>query len=165
MKTFATTMSNAVRWIGISTVMIVLAAIAIVMSRDAPATLGVPLAGILTLALALAYAISPLRYEMGGGRLVIRRQVGRSTVELRGAIIREDKEAFKGLVRVFGNGGFFAFDGLFDSRHLGMVQVASRHRDHGVVIQPPSGRKVVVSPDDPQAFVAAAVAEGAVLST
>ncbi|QDE38342.1 hypothetical protein FIV34_03565 [Luteibacter pinisoli] len=165
MKTFATTMSNTVRWIGITTVVLVIMAIAVVMSRDAPATLGVPLAGILTLALALSYALSPLRYEMGGGRLVIRRQVGRTTVELRGAIIHADTDAFNGLVRVFGNGGFFAFDGLFYSRRLGMVKVASRHRDHGVLIQPPSGRKILVSPDDPEAFIAAAVGEGALLSS
>ncbi|HEY4092967.1 MAG TPA: PH domain-containing protein [Luteibacter sp.] len=164
MHTFSTTMSNSVRWIGIFTVVIVVIAVAFVMDRDGPATMGVPLAGILTLALALTYGISPLRYEMGGGRLVIRRQVGRTTVELRGAIIRADSEAFKGMIRVFGNGGFFAFDGLFYSRHLGMVKVAARHRDHGVVIQPPGGRKLVVSPDDPQAFIAAAVGEGAVLS-
>ncbi|QWT18868.1 PH domain-containing protein [Bacillus sp. NP157] len=163
-KTFNTTMSNTVRWIGISTVMIVIGAVAIVMSRDAPAVLGVPLAGILTLALALSYALSPLRYEMANGRLVIRRQVGRSTVELRGAVIHADSDAFKGLVRVFGNGGFFAFDGLFYSRRLGMVKVAARHRDHGVVIQPPSGRKVLVSPDDAEAFIAAAIGEGALLS-
>lgn len=164
MHTFATSMSNAARWIGISTVLITVVAIAIVMNRDAPATIGVPLAGVLALALALAYGISPLRYEIGGGRLVIRRQVGRSTIDLRGAVIRPDSEAFKGLVRVIGNGGFFAFDGLFYSRRLGMVKVAARHRDHGVVIQPPSGRAVVVSPDDPQAFIAAAVSEGALLS-
>lgn len=164
MHTFATSMSNTVRWIGISTVMIVVAGIAIMMNRDAPATVGVPLAGVLTLVLAVTYATSPLRYEMGGGRLVIRRQVGRSTVELRGAVIRADSEAFKGLVRVFGNGGFFAFDGLFYSRRLGMVKVAARHRDHGVVIQPPGGRTVIVSPDDPGAFIAAAVGEGALLS-
>jgi hypothetical protein len=165
MHTFATSMSNAVRWIGISTVVLIVVAIAVVMSRDVPATLGVPLAGVCALALALAYGVSPLRYEIGGGRLVIRRQVGRSTVELRGAIIRPDGDAFKGLVRVFGNGGFFAFDGLFYSRRLGMVKVAARHREHGVVVQPPSGRPVVLSPDDPQAFIAAAIAEGALLSS
>ncbi|MGN6479182.1 PH domain-containing protein [Luteibacter sp.] len=164
MQTFATSMSNTVRWIGILTVVIVVVGIAIVMSRDTPATLAVPLAGILALALALSYALSPLRYEMGGGRLVIRRQVGRSTVELRGALVREDTEAFKGLVRVFGNGGFFAFDGLFYSRRLGMVKVAARRRDHGIVIQPPGGRPLLVSPDDPRAFIAAAVGEGALLS-
>lgn len=164
MQTFTTTMSNAVRWIGISTVLLLLGASAVLMGRDAPAVVGVPLAGFLALVLAVTYAISPLRYEVGGGRLVIRRQVGRSSVELRGASIHRDGDAFKGMVRVFGNGGFFAFDGMFYSRRLGMVTVAARNRDNGVVIQPPQGRKVIVSPDHADAFIAAAVSEGAVLS-
>jgi hypothetical protein len=164
MQTFTTSMSGTVRWIGIATVLLVVAAVAIVMTRDAPAVLGVPFAGILTLALAVCYAVSPLRYEVGDGRLVIRRQVGRTTVELRGAAVHADDDGFRGLVRVFGNGGFFAFDGLFYSRRLGMVKVASRHRGPGVVLQPAGGRKLLLAPDDRDAFIAAAVREGASLS-
>lgn len=70
----------------------------------------------------------------------------------------------RSLIRVFGNGGFFAFDGLFYSRRLGMVKVASRHRGPGVVLQPTGARKLLLAPDDRDAFLAAVVREGASLS-
>jgi hypothetical protein len=68
------------------------------------------------------------------------------------------------MTRVFGNGGFFAFDGLFYSRRIGFVRSYARNREHGVVVVLAGGNKLVLSPDEPDAFVTAALAQGAVLA-
>ncbi|KAF1007849.1 MAG: hypothetical protein GAK28_01325 [Luteibacter sp.] len=154
MKVFQTSMSTAVRWTGLLTVVFAIIVVAVMASRP-NGTFSVPLAGLLLVILSIAYAMSPLRYDVGDGQLVVRRQVGRVSAELRGATIESDPAAFRGLVRTFGNGGFFAVHGMYWSRRLGAVRVYARNRDHGVVLTLASGRKWLLSPDDPDAFIAA----------
>jgi hypothetical protein len=56
--------------------------------------------------------------------------------------------------RVFGNGGAFAFSGLFWNKELGWFR-AFMTRNKGVVLIKYEHRKVAVSPDDPERFVRA----------
>jgi hypothetical protein len=65
-----------------------------------------------------------------------------------------DPVAVEGSMRIFGNGGFFAFTGLFRNRKLGSYRAYATDSKKAVVLRWP-GRTVVVTPDDPQKFVAA----------
>ncbi|MEX1829802.1 PH domain-containing protein [Luteibacter sp. CQ10] len=154
MQTFSTGMSNITRWTGMLALLVCVVAI-VVMAGRVTDTVAVPLAGLLLVILSITFALSPLRYEIHGHELVVRRQVGRTTADLRGASVSRDGEAFRGLVRVFGNGGFFAFHGVFYSRRLGFVRVYARNRDHGVVVTLRNGKTWVLSPDEPDRMVAA----------
>ncbi|HVI55839.1 MAG TPA: PH domain-containing protein [Luteibacter sp.] len=164
MTTFSTSMSATVRWLALTTVAILVVALSILLGHDAGRSVGPPLAGVLVLILLVTYLVSTREYAIGGGKLVVRKVVGSKTFELRGASVGRDAQAFQGMVRVFGNGGFFAFDGLFYSRRLGFVRSYARNREHGVVVYLAGGSKLVLSPDDPEAFVSAALAQGAVLT-
>jgi hypothetical protein len=165
MKTYTTSMSNTVGMLASATLAIGVVAIAIVTMRVSATPIAAYLGMVMLLILAIAFVVSTKSYEIGDGKLVIHQQVGSKTYELRGASVVQDAQAFRGLVRIFGNGGFFAFDGLYYSSRLGLVRSYARNRSHGVVVHLAGGRKLVLSPDQPEAFVAAAVAQGAVVSS
>jgi Bacterial PH domain len=163
MATFSTSMSPTVRWLGLTTVAILVVALVILFGRDAGRSVGPYLGTVLVLILLVTYLVSTREYAVGEGKLVVRKVMGSATFELRGASVGRDALAFQGMTRVFGNGGFFAFDGLFYSRRLGFVRSYARNREHGVVVYLAAGRKLVLSPDEPDAFVTAALAQGAVV--
>jgi hypothetical protein len=61
----------------------------------------------------------------------------------------------KGMMRVFGNGGWFGWAGLYWSQSLGRFSlVATKLRDY-VLVETTAGRRFVFSVDDPHAFVRA----------
>lgn len=64
-----------------------------------------------------------------------------------------EPEALRGALRIFGNGGLFAFSGLFWSRKLGRFRAFATDPARSVVIRW-AGRTVVLTPDDPARFVA-----------
>ena len=65
-----------------------------------------------------------------------------------------DAEAMKGTTRSAGNGGFMAYTGWFRSRKLGSYRAYVTDPARCVVLEF-AQRKVVISPDDPVAFVRA----------
>lgn len=161
MMRFESTMSRSVQWVGLTTLAIAVIALAIFMRHDTPLIGANWLGGFLVVFLLVCYLRSPTGYAIVDGSLVIRRVLGSKRYDLHGSAVHDDPEAFRGLVRLFGNGGFFAFHGRFYSRRLGSVRVYSRNKDHGVVVMLASGRKLVLSPDDSQGFIEAAVLAGA----
>lgn len=164
MSTFSTSMSTHVRWLGLTTVAILVVALVILFGRDAGPSVGPYLGSVLVLILGVTYLVSTREYEIGDGQLIVRKVMGSKSFELRGVSVGRDALAFQGMTRVFGNGGFFAFDGLFYSRRIGFVRSYARNRDNGVVVVLAGGSKLVLSPDQPDAFITAALAQGAVLS-
>jgi hypothetical protein len=112
--------------------------------------------GTLLIALTLSLAGQLIRgYEVHPGSLVIRR-VFRSTrwplalptrAEVRPSVMANSW-------RLWGNGGFFAFSGIFSNAALGKYRAFVTDFARTVVLDTPRGR-LVVSPDDPEAFIAA----------
>jgi len=64
-----------------------------------------------------------------------------------------DPEAFRGALRLFGNGGLFFFTGLYRSRRIGRFRAFVSDPRRSVVLRI-GGRVCVVSPEDPGRFVA-----------
>jgi hypothetical protein len=164
MTIYSTSMSAQARWLGLTTVAILVVALVILFGRDAGQLVGPYLGSVLVLILGVTYLVSTREYEIGDGKLVVRKVIGCKSFELRGTSVGRDALAFQSMTRVFGNGGFFAFDGLFYSRRIGFVRSYARNREHGVVVVLAGGRKLVLSPDEPDAFVTAALGQGAVLA-
>lgn len=65
---------------------------------------------------------------------------------------RVEPQAMRGSVRLFGNGGFFAFSGLYRNARLGVYRAFVTDRDRTVVLRY-AGRTIVLSPDAPEEFV------------
>jgi hypothetical protein len=116
--------------------------------------------GILALAgVGALLLVSPLfavtGYSIESGELRIRRpgwSVSRDLSELESAAL--DPNALAGSIRLFGNGGLFSITGLFWNRRLGRYRAFITDPRRAVVLRFRS-RPVVVSPDDPHAFLAA----------
>lgn len=94
-------------------------------------------------------------YEVGSGFLRIRRLLWSTEfalAELQAAW--PDPTAMSRSLRLFGNGGLFVFAGLFWSRQLGRYRAFATLPRNAVVLQL-QRRAVVVTPDDPDRFLAA----------
>jgi hypothetical protein len=65
-----------------------------------------------------------------------------------------DHQAMAKSLRLFGNSGFFCIAGLFSNRKLGRYRAFATDAQRSVVLDLPA-RKVVVTPEDPWAFLAA----------
>jgi hypothetical protein len=66
--------------------------------------------------------------------------------------IEYSPDAMMGSLRKFGIGGFFSYYGLFRNRVIGNYKAYATHRKNTVVITTRSGKKIVVTPDDPRRF-------------
>lgn len=103
----------------------------------------------------------PLLYMVRGYRverqvLFIRRLFWETRIELDDMESVEliGAEAIRGSIRLFGNGGLFAFCGWFQNRELGRYRMWVTDAKRLVLIRCVN-RRLVVSPDDPAAFKAA----------
>jgi hypothetical protein len=93
-------------------------------------------------------------YTVSGQTLRIHRLGWDSTLDLqqlRSATV--DPEAMRRSLRTFGNGGLFCFAGRFRSQKLGPYRAFATDPKRAVVLTF-ADRTVVVTPDDPAAFVA-----------
>ena len=106
-------------------------------------------------AVALAYGFAPKGYEVSrpGELQVIRRWFGRRRFSITSA---EPTSAVFGLggIRLMGSGGAFGWYGLFWRKETGRYRAYVTDRSRLVSCKGPDGL-IVVSPDDPGAFVAA----------
>jgi hypothetical protein len=94
-----------------------------------------------------------LGYEIGSDVLEIRRPLHVTRIPLRGLReVREDPRAMQRALRVFGNGGMFAFTGLFRNREVGRFRAYVTDRGRAVFLFFDDGRTICVSPDDPRGF-------------
>ena len=83
------------------------------------------------------------------------RRLGWSTVlPLAGLVAVTGKpEGLRGSLRLFGNGGLFAFSGWFWNRRIGRFRAYATDPDRVVLLAYRDGRKVVVTPHDVQHFI------------
>ena len=93
-------------------------------------------------------------YVLTMDTLLIRRLVWNSRVGLSGLQSAEvDAKAMSGSIRTCGNGGMFCFAGKFSNNRLGSYRAFATDPNRSVVLKF-SDRTVVVTPDQPDDFVA-----------
>jgi len=86
--------------------------------------------------------------------LIIQRLVWNTKLGLSGLQYAEvDAEAMSGSIRTCGNGGMFCFSGKFNNNRLGSYRAFATDPKRSVVLKF-SDRTVVVTPDQPNDFVA-----------
>jgi len=93
-------------------------------------------------------------YELTKDAVYVKCLLWRTTIHLSGLrSIEIDPEAMKKSLRLFGNGGLFSIRGLFSNRSLGRYRAYATDPAKSVVMRF-ANRVVVVTPHDPQKFVA-----------
>jgi hypothetical protein len=94
-------------------------------------------------------------YSVTGGRLLIHRLGWATKFDLaRLTRVEATPGATMGSVRAMGIGGLFGFVGRFHNQILGSYKAYATH-DLNTVVMVFDGETIVVTPDDPQAFVEA----------
>jgi len=120
-------------------------------------------AGVLALLVALAAwtawrmsgDLDPLWLELEGDRLAIQMRRRRERFPVAGAAARRlDPDETAHLERLATSGGVTAGSGGFESHRLGELDLYASDLAHAVLVELPE-RRLVVTPDDPEGFVAA----------
>ncbi|MBF0693793.1 MAG: hypothetical protein IR153_01895 [Flavobacterium sp.] len=98
----------------------------------------------------------PIGYQVTPSEILILRPTG--TVSLKRSEISTieilPKERLKRSIRTFGVGGFFGYWGEFSNKQMGPMTWYVTRRDNPVLIQTTKGKKIIISPDEPEKFVA-----------
>lgn len=96
-------------------------------------------------------------YEINDGMLKIKRPFGAKIFDMQQFKMAE-KIATKEIrysFRTFGNGGLFGYYGKFWNKKFGSMTWCATNLKNAVLIRLNDGRKIIVTPDDPELFLAA----------
>jgi hypothetical protein len=104
----------------------------------------------------ISYLFRPTGYTITSGELVIHRPIGK--VRLKREEIKRvelvERNQVSGSIRTFGVGGLFGYYGHFANFNLGRMTWYATRRDHPVLVRTVLGKKIVLTPDNREAFVA-----------
>jgi len=103
-----------------------------------------------------AYAYSVRGFHLQDGAIVIKRLVGDVTIPISAIteIRRATPDDLRWTIRLMGSGGLFGYYGLFRTSALGKCTWYVTNRSNNVVVRTAS-KVMLLSPDEPDAFVAA----------
>ena len=103
----------------------------------------------------ITYSFRPIDYEITDREIIIHRLIGNVKI-LREQIITAEsieKKKISWALRVFGVGGLFGYYGKFTNTQLGMMTWYATRRDKLILVKTQSGKKIILTPDDPEKFV------------
>ena len=153
---FSAPWSRLLRTITWLAVALLVAVVALVVASRAPVAVVLLTVGASVLLIAGTALFGVLGYEVQARTLTIRRPAWRKRFDLATlASVEPDAAAMSGSIRLFANGGLFAFNGLFWNRRLGRYRAEVTDPARSVVLRFADRRPLVVTPDDPTGFVAA----------
>jgi len=112
-------------------------------------------ATVLLLVIAGCYLTAPIAFELTGDELTVFTRIGSRTF---GPVVhcrRVERTIWIGL-RLFGNGGIFAGTGFYWSPYYGVFRayVTTARRAQMLMVETPR-QKILISPQDPESFLAA----------
>ena len=114
-----------------------------------------PLAIFLIIIYLICLALKPLSYEITKDELIIRRLI--KNVRMNRADIKSleliEKATLSGTLRTFGVGGLVGWYGKFANSQLGNMTWYLTRRDKPVLILKKDSKKILISPDQAEAFV------------
>lgn len=104
----------------------------------------------------VAFAYKPIEYSLTDTQLIIHRLF--KDVKIDREQIRDvallDKENIRWAIRTFGSGGLFGYFGKFSNKKLGAMTWYATRKDRTVLVRTKSLQKIILTPDDPEIFVA-----------
>jgi hypothetical protein len=132
-----------------------MAAIAMVCHQQTPPEMRWLATGIFAAMILVTLPFSVRGYVVTPEALWIERWGWRHAIPLSDVVsVTADPEALRGSLRLFASGGLFGFFGIFWSRRLGMFRAYCPAPKRSVLLKLRQ-RTVVVSPENPEAFVTA----------
>ena len=104
----------------------------------------------------LTFAFRPINYILTNDTLIVHRlllnvKIDRTQIK---SVELIDKEKIKTSLRTFGVGGLFGYFGNFVNMDLGKMTWYATRRDKVVLVQTIDNRKIILTPNEPEKFVA-----------
>jgi hypothetical protein len=106
------------------------------------------------------YLYAPMAYELTGDQLTVRFRAGQKVFPAVTGCATLAARPPRGL-RLWGNGGLFAATGIFWNKAYGVFRAyvtSARYQDY--VLVETRAQKILISPEDPEAFVKAWTSSG-----
>lgn len=112
---------------------------------------------ILLLVLFISYLWRPLGYAIDSNYIIVRRPARDVKICRRSVVKTElvEKGRLLASIRTFGVGGLFGYYGYFANKTYGHMIWHATRRDPAVLIITDNGRKIILTPDDPDGFLEA----------
>jgi hypothetical protein len=156
--TYKTSLDNLAKGITISVTLLFLAILIGQFSIVKDTGWAVPIITTVTLFLIyfISFAFSPINYEVSAQNLTIHRllidvNIDRNQIK---NVELLDKEQLAWVIRTFGVGGLFGYYGKFANSKLGSMTWYATRRDKTVLIETLDNKKIILTPDEPEKFVA-----------
>ncbi|GAA4330220.1 PH domain-containing protein [Flaviaesturariibacter amylovorans] len=105
----------------------------------------------------LSFVLRPQGYRLTHTELIVCRTWSAVRIQ-RSDILRIEpvsKADLRGSIRLFGVGGLFGYYGRFANRALGSMTWYATHRNGGLLVRTSNGKKILITPDDPEALLQA----------
>ena len=104
----------------------------------------------------IVYLLRPNNYSVSSDRLLIHRiiknvEIDRNNIQ---SVQEIDESQVKNSIRTFGVGGFFGSFGKFWNGKLGSMTWYVTRKNNFVLVQTKDQKKIILTPDKPEAFVA-----------
>jgi len=93
----------------------------------------------------------PQGFSIYDNTVIIRRIIGNKSIKVKGT--PEYWVSISKGVRLFGSGGLYGYYGLFWFKGMGRVWVYATRRKNLISITDDSGKKCIISPDNPDKFI------------
>lgn len=154
---FNASLSTAVKLITAATCLLLLAAIYTILNRPelSPVYKAILIGSFLTLVVG-TFLFSVTGYTVDAGTVTINRWLYNAKINR--ADITESRivsdEDMKWTIRTFGVGGLFGYYGRFTNTNLGGMTWYATQRGNYVLLVA-GGKKIILTPDEPEAFIAA----------
>ncbi len=162
---FTASLDKTAKWVTAGTaVLFVLICILSPALQQGPYFVSVGIALILVSIYLGSYLFRVTAYEVTPDRLIIHRPLKDKVLEKKD-IIRVElliAGALKRSLRLFGNGGLFGYYGKFSNSRFGYMTWYATNRTNPVLLHMTGGKKVIITPNEGEAFVAACSNPGVV---
>ena len=103
-----------------------------------------------------AFSFRPLHYVITSGEIIVHRLF--SDVKIERNNIRSvellNKDQLGWTIRTFGVGGLFGYYGKFANSKIGSMTWYATRQDRTIIIRTVDDKKIILTPDDPEKFVA-----------
>ena len=104
----------------------------------------------------IVYLIRPNNYSVSSDKLLIHRaifnvEIDRNNIQ---TVHEIEESQLKNSIRTFGVGGFFGSFGRFWNGQLGKMTWYITRRNNFVLVETKDQKKIILTPDEPQKFVA-----------
>jgi len=117
--------------------------------------------GLLLIIFAFIYGISflysPRSYELNETHFIVKRPIGNVVINRREikSALKTEKSKLSWSVRTFGVGGLFGYFGKFWNSEFGHMTWYATRMDRAILIVTNAGKKIVVTPNEPDQFLSA----------